>query len=99
MKIDGANQSANALRLVGGGRDDKSANESSKNRATKDRVDLSGQAKLLKTAMKAIQDSGDIREDVVAQMRQKLENGEIGQDPVKTAERMIQRLVDESTTV
>jgi negative regulator of flagellin synthesis FlgM len=57
--------------------------------ASRDSVEVSADAKLLSNAMKVASDTPDIRTDVVERMKQKLANGEIGNDPGQLADAML----------
>jgi flagellar biosynthesis anti-sigma factor FlgM len=59
-----------------------------------DRVELSSDAQLASTAVRAANDAPAIRQDVVERARQKLIAGEIGQDPLKLADRLIDHLLE-----
>jgi flagellar biosynthesis anti-sigma factor FlgM len=59
-------------------------------RKTSDRVDVSSDAQLLNSAVKAANEAPEIRADVVAAAKQKLLSGELGSD----AERLANRLID-----
>lgn len=56
---------------------------------SKDRVEVSADAKLLNDALKAAQDSSDIRPDVVERAKTLLESGELGRDSHALADRLI----------
>ncbi|MDE3154022.1 MAG: flagellar biosynthesis anti-sigma factor FlgM [Acidobacteriota bacterium] len=58
-----------------------------------DRVDVSPDAQLLGQAVKAAQDSPGIRQDKVDQARQKLAAGQVGNDPTRLANKMIDHLL------
>jgi negative regulator of flagellin synthesis FlgM len=58
-----------------------------------DSVEVSADAKLLSQAMKAAQDSPDIRVDVVERMREKLAAGTVGNDSGRLADRLIDDLL------
>jgi len=58
-----------------------------------DRVELSGDAALAAAARRAAEQAPDIRQDLVDRMRAKLEAGEIGNDPERLADRMIDHLL------
>jgi flagellar biosynthesis anti-sigma factor FlgM len=60
-----------------------------------DRVDISSDAQLMGQAVKAAEDSPNIRQDKVEQARQKLMAGEIGSDSLKLADRMIDHLLQQ----
>jgi flagellar biosynthesis anti-sigma factor FlgM len=59
-----------------------------------DRVQLSEGAALAANAQRVASESPDIRQDLVEQMRAKLAAGEIGKDPEKVADRIIDHLLD-----
>lgn len=58
-----------------------------------DRVQVSDDARLLGAAIAAADRAPDIRQDVVERARQKLEAGEIGNDPARLADRIIDSLL------
>ena len=58
-----------------------------------DRVDVSPDGQLMGQAVKAAQDSPAIRQDKVDQARAKLAAGQVGNDPQRLAERMIDHLL------
>lgn len=93
MKIDGANQ-ADALGPVDGGRERDTARSDSATGSSADRVDLSGDAKLLNDAIQFAHEVPDFRDGLVVAMQQKLDSGELGRDPSELADRMIQRLLE-----
>jgi len=57
--------------------------------ASTDAVTLSDDAKLLRTAMQALRETPDIRQDVVERMRAALDKGEIGNDAGVLADALI----------
>jgi len=59
-----------------------------------DRVELSSDAQLASKAVKAAEDAPAIRQDVVARARQKLMDGQIGNDTLKLADRLIDHLLE-----
>lgn len=97
MKIDGnrqdqlgaANQAENAER-VQGNRPDRAGRPGGDGA---DRVDLSPDARLLNSAVAAAKAAPDIRLDVVERARQKLVAGELGNDPLRLADRIIDSLL------
>lgn len=97
MKIDGnrpdqlgaANQ-AEAAERAQGSRSERSGRPGGDGA---DRVELSPDARLLNTAVAAAKASADIRLDVVDRARQKLVAGELGNDPLRLADRMIDSLL------
>ncbi|HVC21283.1 MAG TPA: flagellar biosynthesis anti-sigma factor FlgM [Vicinamibacterales bacterium] len=58
-----------------------------------DRVDVSPDAQLMGQAVKAAQNSPAIRQDKVDQARQKLAAGQVGNDPQRLANKMIDHLL------
>ncbi len=96
MKIEGdrtygvqdAQQTAQADR-VQSGRDTRSGNS----QQAGDRVEVSADARLLSSALSAAERAPEIRQDVVERARQKLEAGEIGNDPARLADRIIDSLL------
>ena len=58
-----------------------------------DRVEVSNDAHLMSSALQAANKAPAIRQDVVERARQKLAAGEIGNDPVRLADRMIDSLL------
>ena len=58
-----------------------------------DRVQVSGDAALAVAAQRAANDAPDVRQDLVERMRAKLAAGEIGNDPGRLADRMIDHLL------
>jgi flagellar biosynthesis anti-sigma factor FlgM len=58
-----------------------------------DRVQLSSDAKLMDSAVRAVAAAPEVRQDVVERARQKLAAGEVGRDVERLAERMIDHLL------
>jgi flagellar biosynthesis anti-sigma factor FlgM len=58
-----------------------------------DRVDVSNDARLMSSALQAASGAPAIRQDVVERARQKLAAGEVGNDPMRLADRMIDSLL------
>ena len=58
-----------------------------------DRVNVSADARLFTSALREVTRAPEVRQDVVERARQKLAAGEIGQDPLKLADRMIDSLL------
>jgi flagellar biosynthesis anti-sigma factor FlgM len=58
-----------------------------------DRVEVSSDAHLMSSALQAATKAPAIRQDVVERARQKLAAGEVGNDPVRLADRMIDSLL------
>lgn len=62
-------------------------------RAGGDRVELSTDAQLMSTALREVARTPPVRQDVVERVRQKLAAGEVGQDPLRLADRIIDSLL------
>jgi flagellar biosynthesis anti-sigma factor FlgM len=58
-----------------------------------DRVNVSADARLFTSAVREVARAPEIRQDVVERARQKLAAGELGQDPLKLADKMIDSLL------
>ena len=63
--------------------------------ASTDRVEVSSDAKLMASALKAATEPTTVRADVVEAMKQKLAAGEIGKDSGRLADRIIDDLLKE----
>jgi flagellar biosynthesis anti-sigma factor FlgM len=61
--------------------------------ARNDRVELSADARLADSAVRAASRVPDVRQDVVERVRAKLEAGEVGKDLFRLADRMIDSLI------
>jgi flagellar biosynthesis anti-sigma factor FlgM len=59
-----------------------------------DRVEVSKDAQLMTSALKAAQESSAIRHDVVERMRKLLESGELGKDSGKLADALIDHMLN-----
>jgi flagellar biosynthesis anti-sigma factor FlgM len=62
-------------------------------RSTNDRVDVSSDAQLLSSAVKAAYDAPEVRANVVNAAKQKLLSGELGSDADRLAGRMIDHML------
>lgn len=60
--------------------------------AGKDRVELSGDAALFAAAVRAADEAPAVRTDLVEKMRKKLQDGQLGADPLKLADAMLDGL-------
>lgn len=97
MKIEGdrtfgvtdAQQSTPAERIQNG----RDQNRTAASGTGGDRVEVSADARLLSSAVAAAEDAPEIRQDVVERARQKLAAGEIGNDPARLADRIIDSLL------
>jgi flagellar biosynthesis anti-sigma factor FlgM len=59
-----------------------------------DRVEVSKDAQLMTSALKAANDTGSIRHDVVERMRKLLDSGELGKDSSKLADALIDHMLN-----
>lgn len=97
MKIEGdrtfgvtdAQQSTQAERIQNG----RDQNRAAASGSGGDRVEVSADARLLSSAVAAAEEAPEIRQDVVERARQKLAAGEIGNDPARLADRIIDSLL------
>jgi flagellar biosynthesis anti-sigma factor FlgM len=62
--------------------------------STSDTVQLSPEAQLADRLRQAAAAAPDVRQDRVAEARRKLEAGEIGQDPMALADRLIDQMLE-----
>jgi flagellar biosynthesis anti-sigma factor FlgM len=99
MKIDGnrpagSTSDAEATRRLDQAR--KAAERTAVERQTDkgDRVEVSKDAQLMTSALKAAQEAPAIRQDVVERARQALDKGEVGKDSQKLADRLIDALLN-----
>lgn len=60
-----------------------------------DRVELSSDAALAQAAVKAIDETPDVRADLVERMKKALAAGEVGKDAQALADKMIDSMLDE----
>ena len=94
IKIDGSRLTGDtdATRRVGSGRtQDRTAADRAG--AQTDRVEVSKDAKLMTSALKAANDSATVRHDVVERMRRLLDSGELGRDSGKLADALIDHML------
>ena len=59
-----------------------------------DRVEVSEDARLMTSALKAANDAPAVRQDLVERMRKLLESGELGKDSAKVADKLIDHLLN-----
>jgi flagellar biosynthesis anti-sigma factor FlgM len=87
-RSDAAQQAQQAERTQAGRADRGRAGE-----VGGDRVEVSGDARLMNSALQEASKAPAIRQDVVERARQKLAAGEVGNDPLRLADRMIDGLL------
>jgi len=98
MKIDGNRQTqdteaAEAAKRTALDQAVKRSGTDKTSAASKDRVEVSADAKLLAAATDAAQKTPAVRTELVERMKQKLNAGEIGNDSGRLADRMIDDLL------
>jgi len=98
MRIDGQRQPADteaARRLEGTSTPERTSAAAARATAAGDRVEVSTDAQLVSAALRAAEEAPGIRADAVARARQALENGTLGADAERLADRMIAALLGE----
>ncbi len=96
MKIEGRGPNPEALanqRLEQLRSDRTASTDRTSARPGDDRVDLSNEAQLVNDVFRAAQNAPAIRQDVVERAQRKLAAGEIGNDTMRLADRMIDHLL------
>lgn len=101
MKIEGnrpnpldRSQDAQQAQQLEQARTGRSSSQGAGTTQSTDRVNLSSDARLMDTAVKAVQRSPEVRQDVVERARQKMASGELGKDVNKLADRIIDSLLN-----
>ena len=99
MKIDGNRQAgatsdAEAARRLDQARKNERTNVERQQTDKSDRVEVSKDAQLMTSALKAAQEAPAVRQDVVERARQALDKGEIGNDSRKLADKLIDTLLN-----
>lgn len=96
MKIQGSspNHEASAAARLEQTKPERQGKADRAGESGSDRVELSSDAQFASSAVRAAQDAPSIRQDVVARARQKLLAGEVGQDTLKLADRLIDHLLE-----
>ena len=95
MKIEGQNPAQTSEVSSANPVAPRSRTESSAARvADQDRVELSADAELFANAKRAIDDAPAVRTDLVDRMKGALASGELGADPYKIADGIIDHLLD-----
>jgi len=96
MKVDTtASHQSTAPQEVDPNRDKESARAQRSVQNGNDRVDLSTEAALLAEALRVAESIPDVRQDLVEQMQQRFARGEVGDDVVRLADAMIDRLLEQ----
>ena len=90
MKVDSAaSQESAAAPQVEANRDKEAARAQRSSQPGSDRVELSTEAELLAEALRVAEQTSDVRQDLVEQMRARLARGEVGDDVTRLADSMI----------
>lgn len=96
MKVDTtASHQSTAPQEVDPNRDKESARAQRSVQNGNDRVDLSTEASLLAEALRVAEGIPDVRQDLVEQMQQRFARGEVGDDVMRLADAMIDRLLEQ----
>ena len=99
MRIDGQHQPLDAeaaRRAEGAAPTDRASGAGSARQApTGDRVEVSADAQLVAAALRAADEAPGIRPEAVARAREALDNGTLGADTTRLADRMINALLSE----
>src|SRR5690349_8754004 len=93
IKVDGnrlATELESLRRAEQAGKPDRPQND--RPVAHGDRVEVSTDAKLASEAIKAAEKAPEVREDVVERMKRALAAGEIGNDPYRLADALLDRM-------
>lgn len=98
MKIEGNRPGIDTTATDGtqrlGADHEKRVNRAGGRPAAGDTVEVSADAKLLAEAVKTVETTPAIRTDVVERMKEKLAAGEIGNDPGRLADRLLDDLLN-----
>jgi flagellar biosynthesis anti-sigma factor FlgM len=94
MKIQGERpDEIAATQTVSSGRSARTETAGLAAAPAEDRLDVSSDARLLNTAVQAANDAPEIRHDLVERARQMLDNGTLGSDLNRLADRMIDHMM------
>lgn len=95
MKIEGnrPNHEASATQRLDGIRNGRSGQAATAGGRQGDRVQLSPDAALAQSALQAAGQTPAIRQDVVERARKALDAGQIGNDPERLADRLIDQML------
>ena len=96
MKVDStASHQSTAPQEVDPNRDKESTRAQRSVQNGSDRVDLSSEVDLLAEALRVAERIPDVRQDLVEQMQQRFARGEVGDDVMRLADAMIDRLLEQ----
>lgn len=98
MKIEGGSPNRDSAAIERAGRTQPERTKDTRDARSvsqTDRVELSADATLAGLAQRAAEDTPEIRRDLVARMRAKLDAGEVGADAERLADRLIDHLLDQ----
>ena len=95
MKIEGnrPNQETSATQRLESGKGGRSGQSQATGSPGGDRVRLSSDASLAQTALQAAGDAPAIRQDAVERARKALDAGQVGNDPARLADRLIDHML------
>ncbi|MDP1569100.1 MAG: flagellar biosynthesis anti-sigma factor FlgM [Vicinamibacterales bacterium] len=95
MKIEGnrPNQEASTTQRLDGIKNGRSGQAATVGARQGDRVQLSPDAALAQSALQAAGETPAIRQDVVERARKALDAGQIGNDPERLADRLIDQML------
>ena len=96
MKVDSTtSHESTAAQKIDPNRDKETAKAQQQARSGSDQVDISTEAALLAEALRIAESTPDVRQALVEQMRERLANGKVGDDVVRLADSMIDRLLEQ----
>ncbi|MEE8129496.1 MAG: flagellar biosynthesis anti-sigma factor FlgM [Vicinamibacterales bacterium] len=96
MKVDSTtSHQSTAAQQIDPNRDKETAKAQRQVRSGSDQVEISTEAALLAEALRVAESAPDVREALVEQMRERLGNGNVGDDVVRLADSMIDRLLEQ----
>lgn len=96
MKVDSTtSHETTASQKIDPNRDKDTVKAQRQTRPGTDQVDISTEAALLAEALRIAESTPDVRQALVEQMRERLANGKVGDDVVKLADSMIDRLLEQ----
>ena len=95
MKVDStSSHESTAAQQIDPNRDKDTAKTQRQARSGSDQVEISTEAALLAEALRIAESTPDVRQGLVEQMRERLAQGKVGDDVVRLADSMIDRLLE-----
>ena len=96
MKVDStSSHESTAAQQIDPNRDKDTAKTQRQARPGSDQVEISTEAALLAEALRIAESAPDVRQALVEQMRERLAHGKVGDDVVRLADSMIDRLLEQ----